>query len=96
MSVPDAGPSTPTTSLVAADGTQSSNLVVKPAHAAKTAMANPWAGLKDTLQLLARSQDAFSPLKSAVAGFLSVVDVFEVRHLVSYIFVWRLLSSECL
>lgn len=50
--------------------------------AAKKAGADAWSGLRVALQLLEKSSDVFPPVKSAVAGFLGAVDIFEVRDLV--------------
>jgi hypothetical protein len=36
-------------------------------------------GLKTTLRLVERASDVFTPLKSAVAGLLGVIDIVEVR-----------------
>lgn len=77
----------PTTSLLAVNNDQ-------PARASNLSLAaqklgkDAWAGLKLSLQLLEKSSDVFPPVKSAVAGFLGVVDIFEVRHSSLYIPVW--------
>lgn len=51
--------------------------------ATKQAGADAWLMLKDALRLLEMSSDVFPPLKSAVAGFLGVVDIFEESYLIS-------------
>lgn len=52
--------------------------------AAKKAGADAWSGLRVALQLLKESSDVFPPVKSAVAGFLGVVDIFEASNLVPH------------
>ena len=83
--VTSAGRSASTANLEAADGAHSVNAESRLTQAAKNAGADAWTGLKVALQLLERSSDAFPPLKSAVAGFLGVVDVFEASSLPSCI-----------
>ena len=71
--------------LVAADEVQPTNPELSLAQMAKKAGADAWKGLKVALQLVEKSSDVFPPLKSAVAGFLGVVDIFEasdVSHVV--------------
>ena len=82
---PSPGRQTPTSSLLAADNDQLVDEESNQVSAAKRAGAEAWSGLKGTLRLLERSSDAFPPLKSAVAGFLGVVDIFEVSNLTSYV-----------
>jgi len=38
-------------------------------------------GLKMTLRLVERASDVFTPLKSAVAGLLGIIDIMEVRDI---------------
>lgn len=75
---PSPGQPAPITSPLATDGNQLANAESSLALAAKK---DAWSGLKAALQLLERSSDAFPPLKSAVAGFLGVVDIFEASNL---------------
>ena len=76
-----AGASTSTPDLVAVDNSKPANAESAFAQAAKKAGADAWKGLETTLRLLDKGSDAFPPLKSAVAGFLGVVDLFEVSYL---------------
>ena len=62
-------------------GDLSANAESTLALAAKKAGAEAWSGLKVALRLLEKGSDVFPPLKSAVGGFLGVVDIFEVCHL---------------
>lgn len=73
--VPNAGGSSSAANPIAADA--ESRLT----QAAKKAGADAWTGLRATLRLVEKSSDVFPPLKSAVAGFLGVVDIFEVSDL---------------
>ena len=91
--VTSAGRSASTANLEAADGDQPANVGSRLTQAAKNAGADTWTGLKVALQLLERSSDAFPPLKSAVAGFLDVVEVFEASNLVSCVITWYLFCS---
>ena len=82
--VPSGSRSTSTANLVIVDSAQSADAESRLTQAAKKAGAEAWIGLKATLNLLERSSDAFPPLKSAVAGFLGVVDIFEASDLSMY------------
>ena len=79
LSQPALSPGRPgsTTSLVTAGSVQSADGVSTLAQVGE----DVWTGLKGALQLLERSSDAFPPLKSAGAGFLGVVNVFEASGL---------------
>ena len=72
---------TPSALSVVDYGNQPTNAESSLAPAAKKAGADAWIGLKAALRLLERSADALPPLKSAVGGFLGVVDIFEASHL---------------
>lgn len=82
-----------TTSLSAPNVVQSASTGSKVSQAAKKVGADAWLGLKVGLELLEKSSDVFPPLKSAVAGFLGVVDIFEVRYLSAHVPTWRLFCS---
>ena len=75
-----------TTSHLANNGNQSANMESSLAMAAKKAGADAWSGLKLALELLKESSDVFPPVKSAVAGFLGVVDIFEVSEIICCVF----------
>ena len=47
-------------------------------QAAKIVGAGAWSGLKAALK---ESADVFPPIRSAVGGFLGVIDIFEVSDL---------------
>lgn len=78
--LPSAGGSTLTANLLVASSVQPANTESTLTLAAKKAGADAWTGLKATLRLVEKSSDVFPPLKSAVAGFLGVVDIFEVSN----------------
>lgn len=83
--VPSIRQPTPTPSLSATTGVQLASTGSKISQAARQVGAHAWSGLKVALQLLETSSDVFPPLKSAVAGFLGVVDIFEVRYINLYV-----------
>lgn len=69
---------TPTPSLPAATSVQLAGTGSKILQTAKKVGVDAWSGLKVGLKLLEISSDVFPPLKSAVAGFLGVVYIFQV------------------
>ena len=79
--LPSSSQLAPITSPLTVDGNQPANAESSLTLAAKKAGAEAWSGLKAALQLLEKSSDAFPPLKSAVGGFLGVVDIFEVSDI---------------
>ena len=81
--VPSAGSSTSTVNRIPADDVQPADPESALVQAARKAGADAWTGLKVALGLVKESSDVFPPLKSAVAGFLGVVDIFEVSNLIS-------------
>lgn len=90
-----AGRPTFTAPLSPASGLQSPDADSGLSQGAKGTGGGCWIGLKATLQLLERNSDAFPRLKSAVAGFLGVVDIFEVGFLVSHDPGSYLFRSKC-
>ena len=78
------GVSTSSVNVSAISASQPAEAKLTPVQVAKKVGEEAWIGLKATLKLLERSSDAFPPLKSAVAGFLGVVDIFEVSCYASY------------
>ena len=79
------GVSTSSVDVSAVSASQSGEAKLSPAQVAGKVGEEAWIGLKATLKLLERSSDAFPPLKSAVAGFLGVVDIFEASNLAIYV-----------
>ena len=77
QSAPSASQPASTTSLLPADATEAAIAESSLTLAAKKAGKDAWSGLKVALELLKESSDAFPPVKSAVAGFLGVVSIFE-------------------
>lgn len=78
--VPSPGQLAPSTSRWANDSNQSVNTEPSFTLITKKAGADAWTGLKIALQLL--SSDVLPPVKSAVNGFLGVLDVFEASNLI--------------
>ena len=95
LSQPALSPGRPasTTSLVTTGSVRSADGVSTLAQVGE----DVWTGLKGALQLLERSSDAFPPLKSAVAGFLGVVNVFEASDFALHAMSWRLFcfGTDC-
>ena len=48
-----------------------------------------WNGLKAALGLLEKSADAFHPLKSAVGGLVTCLDLFEVGYSIRFLIVYH-------
>ena len=82
-------------SNLAVDRNESAHLGSSLSQATKKAGADAWSGLKTALQLLEKTSDVFPPVKSAVGGFLGVVDMFEVSALISHIPRWCSFCAEC-
>lgn len=86
----------PLTSLpFATTGNQPANVESSLTAAVKKAGADAWSGLKVALQLLETSAGVFPPVKSAVAEFLGVVDIFEVSILIVCVLHCTHFCSEC-
>ena len=81
-------------SHLAVDRNESAPVGSRLSQATKKAGADAWSGLKTALQLLEKTSDVFPPVKSAVGGFLGVVDMFEVSALTSHISRWYSFCSE--
>ncbi|KAG9097258.1 hypothetical protein FS749_006691 [Ceratobasidium sp. UAMH 11750] len=68
------------TATVPPDGAWRPNLAAAasvPATAKRNFKNTPWAGLKTLLDVLNASTDAFSPLKSAVGGFVRCIEIYD-------------------
>ena len=88
---PSAGEFSSAANLAVDDGAQLTNVQ---STTAKKVGADAWSGLRAALKLVENSSDVLPPLKSAIAGFLEVVGIFEVSDSLTHVVLYSLYSQR--